>query len=328
MSETIEEISELEQLVKDEKPEPPPDNSPLKHSKLAFVGGILLIDAVTSYTIWMITSYWYYGVIWFFVGAVAFFLHLQNWERAGNNDKQEHGAMRGIMIAVGAMLVMGVYAGVIFITKTITTLSEALVVGSSIVLFFYHVYQLAHYYFSDDDWIISRQIANADANSNKRIKIITAGERIVTAAETARDLRKKAVHKHGDAGAVDAAINRAGGNHKQQHQQFRPTPAASLQMAIDGKTERLAERPTPRPMPSAQPRQYTLAQFLVAIDQTADSARGMLKQYSLNDANSAWSSLKQYHVLPTDLTRENFSQLYDELMEQETSPNGYRGGSR
>ena len=99
----------------------------------------------------------------------------------------------------------------------------------------------------------------------------------------------------------------SGNGHHRQPAMAASTPAAELQSH------------------PAQPRQYTLAQFLSAIDQTADSARAVLKQYGLSDANTAWSSLKQYGVLPADLTRKNFSQLYGELMTQGTFPNPQAG---
>jgi hypothetical protein len=227
MANVIEEISELTQLVEDAKPEDAPDNSPLTHSKIAFVGGILVIDAVTSYTVWMITTYWYYGVIWFLVGAIAFFLHQRNWERSGNNDKQEKGAMIGMGVAVGAMLVVGTYSAIVFVMKTYTPFSEALIVGSSVILFFFHIYELGFYYFSDDDWITKRAIANAEAHSAKKIKIIKAADRVVSATKTTRDMRNASYTKHGDKGAVDAAINRVSGN-KPQGQSIQATRAPAM----------------------------------------------------------------------------------------------------
>jgi len=76
--------------------------------------------------------------------------------------------------------------------------------------------------------------------------------------------------------------------------------------------------------PSVALRQYALSEFLESIDQTAESAREMLKQYNLNTADEAWKVLKQYGMLPSDLTRKNFNSLYAELDER---PNERRGGN-
>jgi len=62
-----------------------------------------------------------------------------------------------------------------------------------------------------------------------------------------------------------------------------------------------------------QLREYTLSEFLESIDQTAEGARAMLKKYDLNTADEAWSTLRQYGVLPTDLTHKNFNRVYVEL---------------
>lgn len=223
---TIEEISELEALVTEGEPESPPDNTPLTHSKWAFTLGIFGIDLVTSWTVWRITGYPMYGVIWFAIGAVSFVLHQRNWERAGNNDKQEKGAKLGMGVSIGAMLIIGAAAAVLLVAKIVTVAAEAVLLVAIFGLAFFHIFKFAEYYFSDDDWVIRRDIAKALANSSKKIKIIDAGDKVVSAAEIAKNKRNAVYNKHGDKGAVDAAIGQIGNRKGQQNQpQSRPQEA-------------------------------------------------------------------------------------------------------
>ena len=223
----IEDISELEALVKETEPEASPDNSPLTHSKWAFTLGIFGIDLVTAWTVWQITDYLMYGVIWFAIGAVSFVLHQRNWERSGNNERQENGARLGMGVSVGAMLIIGSAASVLLVTKIVTPATEAVLLVFIFGLFFFHVYEFSDYYFSDDDWIVKRDVAKALSNAAKKIAIIDAGDKVVTAAELAQSKRNNSYKKHGDKGAVDAAIGKIGKQKQQNHQQNRQMAYAS-----------------------------------------------------------------------------------------------------
>ena len=216
----IEEISELEKLVRDEQPEKAPDRSPLQHSKIAYNIGVIVIDLITGYTIWML-SYWYYGVIWVLAGAAAFFLHQRNFEHPEKNEKQEKNTLWGLGVAVGSMFLMAVLAGGVYIARVKTPWIEVGIVGTTITLFFWHCFQLAMFVFADDEWGINMAIARASSNANKKVRIIEAGGRVVEANERAQQRRDAQYKKHGDRGAVDAAINKIEGR-KNQNQPMRP----------------------------------------------------------------------------------------------------------
>lgn len=223
----IEEISELEKLVRDEQPEKAPDRSPLQHSKIAYNIGVIVIDLITGYTIWML-SYWYYGVIWVLAGAAAFFLHQRNFEHPDKNEKQEKNTLLGLGVSVGSMFLMAVLAGGVYIAGVKTPWIEVGIVGTTITLFFWHCFQLAMFVFADDEWEINMAIARANSNANKKVRIVEAGGRVVEANERAQQRRNAQYKKHGDRGAVDAAINKIEGR-KNQNQPMRPAYNSELE---------------------------------------------------------------------------------------------------
>lgn len=222
MANPIEEISELEAMVEDQKIETPPDNSALNWSKYAYNVAVFVLDLVTGWTIWQLT-FWYYGVLWFMAGAVVFYLHQKNWERAGNNDEQVKISQAGLIVSVVSMVLMAVAAGGLWIAKTSGTIvspmwSEIGVVGSAIALYAWHSVQLALYYFKDDNFVIERATARAKAQAEKKIKIIQAAGAVVDAGKKAVDERNNQYKRHGDSGAVDRAIA------KVEKREFQPGP--------------------------------------------------------------------------------------------------------
>lgn len=232
-----ENLTELEQMVAEEEMEPKPDNSALSYSKYAYNIAVVLLDVVTGWTIAQLT-FWYYGVMWFLAGAVVFYLHQKNWERDGNNETQVKISQIGMILSVGSMLVMAVVTGGLWIAKANGAAvnlmwSEIGIVSFAIVLYAYHSVQLARYYFLDDDFVIKRTVARAKAQANKKIQIIKAGGDVVRANREALKERNDQYKKHGDKGAVDAAINRVEG--KKQNSQ--PVSVA----ASETKQERLAD---------------------------------------------------------------------------------------
>lgn len=214
----IEEISELEEMVQEEEIKPVADNSALAYSKFAYNAAAVILDVITGWTIWQLT-FWYYGVLWVLAGAVVFFLHQKNWERDGNNQKQVDISQRGIIVSVASIVVMGAVAGALWILGVVNLWTEVGIIVSSVLLFSWHAVQLATYYFIDDEFVIRRQVARAEAQAKKKIKIIKAGGEVVKANKEALDERNAQYKKHGNKGAVDAAINRVEGKKPQGNNQ-------------------------------------------------------------------------------------------------------------
>jgi hypothetical protein len=204
------EISELEELVQDQKPEEPPDESSLKASTIAYQVAIVIVDGLTGATIAAI-SYWYYGVVWFLAGAISFFLHHKNWDSPRNNEKQVENAQTGMIVSVVAMVIMALAAAYVWVTKITSPYIEVAIVLPILVLFFWHAFQLAMYRFADDKFVIERAIASAKANAHKKVQIAKAAGTVVAASKDAIAEKNRQYERHGDRGAVDAAINKIGG---------------------------------------------------------------------------------------------------------------------
>lgn len=228
----IGDISELERLVDEGEPEPKPDNSALQWSKYAYNAAVAVIDLITGYTVWQLT-FWYYGVLWVLAGAVVFFLHQHNWERPGNNESQVSISAWGIGVSVASIVVMGATSGSLWILGVKTPWSEVGIVIASVVLYSFHAIQLARYYFLDDNFAIQRAIARAKAQADKKVQIARAGGEVVRATKEALKERNVQYQKHGDRGAVDAAMAKIEGKKPQQNNQ----PAPKMQYAADVKQE-------------------------------------------------------------------------------------------
>lgn len=201
------EMTELEELVSEQEPEKKPSKTPLRNSEIAYHLAVILIDGITGYTIAMLTI-WYYGVVWFLGNAVVFFIHHKNWERPENNNEQENNAMVGLIVSVASMVVVAVAAGSVYLlgstSRWVTIGFEVL----SVLLFCFHALQLALYRFADDEFKINRQIAKAKAIANKKVQIAKAAGAVVEANKMALQEKNNQYKKHGDRGAVDAALQR------------------------------------------------------------------------------------------------------------------------
>jgi uncharacterized membrane protein len=200
----MDEITELEKLVSEGEPESPPNNAPLELSKWAYHIAVIVIDAVTAYTLGMITI-WYYGVIWFLGNAVVFFFHHNNWERAENNDKQEHLSLAGMLVAVASMLIVAVAVGGVYMYGSQVFWMQFALEAFAIIAFFAHAVMFAVYRFVDDTWQMNRQIAKAKANANKKVQFIEAAGTVIEANKKVLSKKGNLSNKHGGQ-VVDRAI--------------------------------------------------------------------------------------------------------------------------
>lgn len=202
-------VSDIEDLVKDEEPVPEHDHSSLLLSRIAYNMAVAIIDAGTGYLIWQLT-FWYYGVIWFLAGAVVFFLHQKNYFTAGNNDKQMRGALTGIIVSVGTMFIMAMVAGGLYVFGVRTQWVEVGLIITSIALFAFHAYQLAMHVFNDDGFRIANTITRAHAQANKKMQIAKASGVVIKAHREAEAEKNKQYKQHGK-GNVDAAFSKMSG---------------------------------------------------------------------------------------------------------------------
>ncbi len=211
-------IEELEKLVTEEAPEPPPSRSELTRAKIAYHAAVVLIDLVTAYTVGMLT-FWYYGVIWFIGNAVVFFLHHGNWERPESNDNQSKTSIVGMIVAVSSMFVLAIFSGAMALVGNTKTWVQLTIEIFSVVVFFFHAVSFAVYYFQDDEWKINRQIAKAKANARKKVQIAKAAGKVIEANKDALRERNTQYGKHGQK-VVDAALAKVENRQIQPSHQF------------------------------------------------------------------------------------------------------------
>lgn len=230
----IDDLESLEELVNEEEIEQAPKNT-LTANKIFWNGAAIAIDGITGWTVWQITGYWYYGVIWFFAAAIPMLLHQQNYERVGNNQKQMDLAKKGILLAAGSILLMAIASGVVFVIgMTHNLVIEAVTVGVTVSLFVTQAYISYVYQMEDDEVKTKNSIARAKANANKKIKVIKAGGEVLAAGERVVAERKKLLRKYGRVNLVDHTINKIEGREKKvelyQSRQFaQEVPTVQLE---------------------------------------------------------------------------------------------------
>ena len=214
------EIDELEALVTEEAPEPPIDKSPIKNSTFAYHAVVIVLDLISGGIVGYLT-FWFYGVIWFLAGAIAFFQHHKNWESPTNNDYQQKNSTIGMIVSVVAVGVMALASGAVLVLTSRGLLAidggyiAAFVELVTVSLFIWNGYQFAMYKFKDDSFVIARQIARAQANAHKKIEFAKAAGSVVDANRKFITERNVQRNKHG-AGAVDAALNKLQGRNAAQ----------------------------------------------------------------------------------------------------------------
>lgn len=122
----IEDVEDIEELVAEEEPEPNTENSSLWINKVAYNAALTIVDAGTGWLIWQLTTYWYYGLIWFLAGAVVFFLHQKNYFTPGINEKQMKSSGTGIVVSVVSIALMAMVAGVLYVVGIRTQTADGL----------------------------------------------------------------------------------------------------------------------------------------------------------------------------------------------------------
>ncbi len=236
----IENLDELEKLVREEEPPKPPSKTPMNFARAAWLGVSFTLDLVTAWTVWQITTYWYYGVMWFFAGAVPLVMNQMLWERPENNGTQRNLATGGLVVSVVTIVGMAIAAGVLYVQGAYKSATvEAWIVGITVVLFAYHGLNAAFFYFTDDEWKMQNEIARAKAQAQKKKAIYkAAGEVAATGAEALAELEAQR-RKHGGR-VITAAVEKI---NKGQASNLQPANA----FAADTKAAQMADPTKPSP---------------------------------------------------------------------------------
>ena len=239
------ELAEEEVRVESEKHAPKtPHGRQVTGAKIAWMLGVIAIDAATAYAILQITLYWQYAALWFAAGAGG--LLFSDWlrEHVGNNDDQKRIAELGINVSLGAVLAMALLAGTVYVLGySRLPWVEALVTAASVGLFFYHVAQAYRYYIIDDEYIAKRDEARAEAANRRDIARIHRAARKVAAKKQAEAVADKYRKDHGT--ALDAALKTA---------PKRPQEAPRRDLGAGGMVSYAAETDTVNPTSGAERR--------------------------------------------------------------------------
>lgn len=275
----------------------------VKEAKYAWMVGTVGIDILTAWLMWTMTGYWYYALVWAIAGAGGLLWSERQKERIGNNDEQKILAKRGKNVSAFAVFGMALVIGFVWVTKMQGNWINATIELTSLFLFFFHLYQAHEFHEKDDEQEAMNEEARNEAKANSEIRAAHRANRKVESKKNRDDIQGVYRQRHG--AAFDAALGLS-----------NPRPSATMTV--------MQTAPAVRQVVQKQPqqiiKQYTLAEFLDVIDQTAESARAMLKQYNLTNASDAWKALRDYGVLPPDLTHKNFDMLFAELMGTNPTP--------
>ena len=171
----------------------------VKEARIMWMAGSVLIDLLTSYLIYMLTGYWYYAGIWVLAGAGGLLWSERLKERIGKNKDQRKIADNGVTISGGAVFLMALLVGTVWVMKIASPWMAALMESSALVLFFFHLFQAYQYHQKDDEVIAADEEARLEAQNEKGIREAHRAARLVESKKTKQGYEDEYVRQHGAA---------------------------------------------------------------------------------------------------------------------------------
>ncbi len=168
-------------------------------SKIAWIGGAIVFDAVTSYLIYLITAFVPYGLMWLIGGGGGLAFAEWLWERVGNNHEQRQLAELSKIVSAIAIAVMALIVGVSYALRNSSKFIEIAVIVSTLCLFLFHIFQAYKYHSIDDDYIEATAEARAEEAHQRELKNISRAAREVAKAKEQTDLIGAKRTEHGAA---------------------------------------------------------------------------------------------------------------------------------
>lgn len=180
----------------------------VKAAKYTWMGITVVVDAATAYAYTVILDpYWWYGFIWFLVGAGGLIFSEWLWERIGNNDEQRKIASASKNTSAIAVFIMALLAGFALVMGwSGQKWMEVFAMASAIGMSFFHGLQAYRYHEVDDEYISETEDALADANSQKEIRNYHRAGMRVKAKKAVRNIGSQYRSQHG--AAFDAALGK------------------------------------------------------------------------------------------------------------------------
>ena len=206
MDDVTREIQQEREEAERERNRPPKiTNDPVKRARYVWIGGTMLIDALTAWIIWQLTSLWYYAVIWVIAGAGGLLYSEDLKTRVGNNPEQQEYANRGVWVSAGAVFLMALFIGAMFVTRFEATWIDAVLELTSVGLFFFHLYQSYQYHNLDDEVQARNEEARAEERTRKKEREIHRAARLVERKQKQHSLKDNYRQQYGP--AFDVALN-------------------------------------------------------------------------------------------------------------------------
>ncbi|RPJ29412.1 MAG: hypothetical protein EHM33_00775 [Chloroflexi bacterium] len=186
-------------------------------ARFVWMAGVFLIDALTAWLIWTLTTYLPYAVIWIFAGAGGLLYSERLKERIGNNAEQGKIGERGVKASALAVVLMALLVGTIWVTKVQYVWLNAVMEVTAVVLFFFHVWQSYQYHSVDDEVVAANEEARSEEENLRQIRGVHRAARYVDTIKNREGVADSYRKDHG--AALDAALNMYGVDVQQVRQQ-------------------------------------------------------------------------------------------------------------
>lgn len=209
--EIAEEIKAERARIEREKLKPKPvSRSQVKEARYVWVGGIIIIDVLTAYLIYEVTTFWYYALIWAASGAGGLLLSERFKERVGNNKAQSEIAARGVAVSAFSVLGMALISGAIWIANLYTSYLFILIEASAVGLFFFHLWQSYMFQHLDDGYIADNEEARLEEANDRKVRGVHRAARIVESRKLVHGVKNEYRKEHGE--AFDAVVDKSDPN--------------------------------------------------------------------------------------------------------------------
>lgn len=197
-------VNELLEFVSEpKKREKTPSNWAL-YASLMFANLVfLVIDAISGWTVYLMTDWAGYGILTFLAGFIPLLLHEASFVRAYASYWQKWIAVGGAVLAIGSVMVIGIGAAVVNVMQVGVEVqtAEIFTIVTLLVIAGIHALLFIVYFYADDGILSTQKTERAIANSIHKGRTITAAGRVLRQAEGAVALKKAIERQHGPQGA-------------------------------------------------------------------------------------------------------------------------------
>jgi len=209
----LQERDELLDAVKEPGRQASPNNYAL-YAAIVFANLIFLVlDVISGYTVYWLTSKWYYGVLTGLAGFIPLLLHEFLFTRAFASRGQKIIAVIGACVGLASILIIGVASGIITVFSNAAinvTAAEVVIIVSLVLIAFFHAILCAWYFYVDLGIRAHQQTAQAVARAVTQGQLIDAGEYILGKTQNAIARRHEVEDKYRSPAALREILRQMG----------------------------------------------------------------------------------------------------------------------